>query len=99
MKSREKWIAYWQLNTEGVKTFYLINNIDFLYPKLIPIKYPKVGKRNPASRIGIVSSSGGETRWFKLEGDPRNHYLARMEWAESSEEVCFQRLNRLQNTN
>ena len=94
-----KWIAYWQLNTEGVKTFYMINNIDSLYPKLIPIKYPKVGTRNSATRIGIVSSSGGETRWFKLEGDPRNHYLARMEWAESAEEVCFQRLNRLQNTN
>lgn len=94
-----KWIAYWQLDTEGVKTFYMINNIDSLYPELIPIKYPKVGETNSASRIGIVSSLGGETRWFELEGDPQNHYLARMDWVEESEEICFQRLNRLQNTN
>ena len=93
-----KWIAYWQLNTEGVKTFHLINNTDSLYPRLIPFQYPKVGETNSSSRIGVVSSGGGETRWFELEGDPRNHYIARMEWAANSEEVCFQRLNRLQNT-
>jgi dipeptidyl-peptidase-4 len=94
-----KWIAYWQLNTQGVKTFHLINNTDSLYPKLIPIQYPKVGEPNSASRIGVVSSGGGKTRWFELPGDPRNHYLARMEWANNSRDVCFQRLNRLQNTN
>jgi len=94
-----KWIAYWQLNSEGVKTFYLINNTDSLYPKIFPIKYPKVGETNSASRIGVVSSEGGETRWFELQGDPGNHYIARMDWAVNSEEICFQRLNRLQNTN
>jgi len=93
------WIAYWQLDTAGVETFYIINNTDSLYPKLIPLKYPKAGEPNSASRIGIVSSGGGKTKWFELESDPRSHYLARMGWAEDSEEVCFQRLNRLQNTN
>ncbi|MFQ5918340.1 MAG: S9 family peptidase, partial [Candidatus Binatia bacterium] len=94
-----KWIAYWQLNTQGVKTFHLINNTDSLYPRLIPIQYPKVGETNSASRIGVVSSGGGETRWFDLPGDARNHYLARMDWADNSRDVCIQRLNRLQNTN
>ncbi len=94
-----KWIAYWQLNTEGVKTFYLINNTDSLYPRLIPIQYPKVGEINSSSRIGVVSAEGGETRWLELPGNPRNHYIARMDWANNSRDVCFQRLNRLQNTN
>ncbi|NIM97105.1 MAG: prolyl oligopeptidase family serine peptidase [candidate division Zixibacteria bacterium] len=93
-----KWIAYWQLDAEGIKTFYLINNTDSLYPKLTPLQYPKVGETNSSSRIGVVSAGGGETRWFDLEGDPRNHYIARMDWASNSEEVIFQRLNRLQNT-
>ena len=93
-----QWIAYWQLDATGIKTFYLINNTDSLYPRLIPVQYPKAGEINSSSRIGVVSAEGGETRWFELEGDPRNHYLARMDWAANSEEIIFQRLNRLQNT-
>jgi dipeptidyl-peptidase-4 len=79
-----KWIAYWQLNTEGVKTFYLINNTDSLYPRLIPIQYPKVGEINSSSRIGVMSAKGGKTRWFELPGDPRNHYIATREMSVSS---------------
>ena len=92
-------IAYWQLDAEGTRDFYLINNTDTLYPEITPIPYPKVGTTNSASRVGVVSAMGGETRWIELPGDPRNHYLARMDWAASSEEIIFQRLNRLQNTN
>ncbi len=93
-----KYIAYWQLDTEGVRDFYLINNTDSLYPKIIPVQYPKVGETNSASRLGVVNVNGGETHWFKLPGDPRDFYLARMDWAANSEEIVFQRLNRLQNT-
>jgi dipeptidyl-peptidase-4 len=93
-----KWIAYWQLNTEGVKTFYLINNTDSLYPRLVPIQYPKVGETNSSARVGVVNTQGGNTRWFELAGNPRDHYIARMDWAANSQEICFQRLNRLQNT-
>ncbi|MEA3420582.1 MAG: S9 family peptidase [Acidobacteriota bacterium] len=93
-----KYIAYWQLDTEGVRDFYLINNTDSLYPKIIPVQYPKAGETNSAIRLGVVSSKGGKTRWFKLPGDSRDFYLARMDWAANSEEIVFQRLNRLQNT-
>ena len=47
----------------------------------------------------MVSLDGSPTRWIELPGDPRQNYLARMDWAASSEEILFQRLNRLQNTN
>ncbi|HET9464847.1 MAG TPA: S9 family peptidase, partial [Gemmatimonadales bacterium] len=92
-------IAYWQLNADQVKDFHLINNTDSLYSKVIPVQYPKAGESNSAARIGIVSASGGPTRWLEIEGDPRNHYIARMDWAAGSDEVMLQRLNRLQNTN
>ncbi len=46
-----------------------------------------------------MSAAGGATRWLQIEGDPRNHYIARMDWAASSSEVLLQRLNRKQNTN
>lgn len=94
-----KHIAYWQMDTEGIGNYYMINNLDSIYSKLIPIPYPKVGTTNPAARIGVIPAEGGETCWFDIPGDPRNHYLARMDWAASSQEVIIQQLNRLQNTN
>jgi dipeptidyl-peptidase-4 len=45
-----------------------------------------------------VSASGGNTVWLAVPGDPRNNYIARMDWAGSSTEVAVQQLNRLQNT-
>ncbi len=90
-------IAYWQLDATGVRDFLLINNTDSLYSFTIPIQYPKAGTTNSAARIGVVPAAGGETVWMELEGDPRNHYPARMEWAASSREVVIQYLNRLQN--
>jgi dipeptidyl-peptidase-4 len=94
-----KSIAYWQLDSSGVGIFTLIDDTDSLYPTLTRIPYPKVGTTNSAARIGIVPAAGGATRWLDIPGDPRNHYLARMDWAASSDEVVIQRLNRLQNTN
>lgn len=92
-------IVFWQLDTDGIGTFYMINNLDSIYPKLIPIPYPKVGTTNPAAKVGVVSVLGGSPRFFKIDGDPRNNYLPRMEFAASNEEVLIQQLNRLQNSN
>lgn len=92
-------IAYWQSDTKGVGTFYLINNLDSIYSKPIPLPYPKVGHTLSAVKIGVVSSEGGQTKWFDFPGDPRNNYLARMEFIPNSQEVMVQQLNRRQNTN
>lgn len=94
-----KAIAYWQLDAAGVRDFLLINNTDSLYSFVIPVQYPKVGTTNSACRVGVVSASGGATRWIEVPGDPRNNYIARMDWAVSSEEIVLQHVNRLQNTN
>jgi dipeptidyl-peptidase-4 len=92
-------IAYWQINTEGVQEFKLINNTDSLYPQVQSIPYPKVGERNSAAKIGVVHASGGGTRWLDVKGDPREHYLAQMDWAGDSKEIVLQQFNRLQNQN
>ncbi len=94
-----KKIAYWQLNADQVKDFSLINNTDSLYSQVLPVQYPKAGEANSAARVGIVDATGGATRWLEIGGDPRNHYIGRMDWAANSGEVLLQRLNRLQNTN
>jgi len=93
-----KQIAYWQLNSEGVKEMKLIDNTDALYPVITSFPYPKAGETNSAARVGVVSANGGATRWFEVPGDPRNNYLPRMEWA-GNDEVVIQQLNRRQDTN
>ena len=35
---------------------------------------------------------------MEVAGDPRNHYIAFMEWAGDSDEIVLQQFNRLQNT-
>ncbi|HEY7683683.1 MAG TPA: S9 family peptidase [Gemmatimonadales bacterium] len=91
-------IAYWQLDASGVRNFLLINDTDSLYSFTIPVQYPKAGTTNSAVRIGVVSADGGSTRWMQVPGDPRNIYLARMEWADGSDQIAMQHFNRLQNT-
>lgn len=92
-------IAYWQSDTKGVGTFYMINNVDSNYSVPIPLPYPKVGTTNSAVKVGVVSATGGPTKWFKVPGDPRNNYIARMDYIPGSSELMIQQLNRLQNTN
>ncbi|MCJ7682641.1 MAG: S9 family peptidase, partial [Candidatus Aminicenantes bacterium] len=92
-------IAYWQLDSEDIPLFHMINNTDLLYPRIISFRHPKVGQTNSICRIGVVNAAGGETRWFDLPGDLRDNYVARLDWAAGSDEIVIQRLNRLQNTN
>jgi len=97
-------IAYWQLDASGVRDFPLYNTTDSLYAYVVPVQYPKAGETNSAARVGVVSAAGGATRWIEVPGDPRNNYIARMEWAPQvgkdvgSRELVIQHLNRLQNT-
>lgn len=92
-------IAYWQSNTKNIGTFYMINNVDSIYSKPIPLPYPKVGTRNSDVKVGVVNAGGGHTQWFAIPGDPTNNYLARMDFIPNSNEVMIQQLNRRQNSN
>jgi len=94
-----QYLAFWRLDATLVKDFYMINNTDELYSKIIPVQYPKVGESNSSAKLGVANVSSGITTWMKLDGDPSMHYLPRMDWASNSEEIVFQRMNRLQNTN
>ncbi len=91
-------IAYWQFDTTGVGTFYLLNNTGSIYPELTPLPYPKAGTTNPTSRVGVISAGGGDTTWFEPEVDPLGSYIPKMGWAAGSNEIWLIRLNRLQNT-
>ncbi|MBI0474297.1 S9 family peptidase [Sphingomonas sp. MA1305] len=91
-------IAFWRFDTSGVGTFYMIKNTDGQYSKVIPLQYPKAGTTNSAVQVGTVDVGSGETRWFRLQGDPRQNYVPQMGWAGKSGRVLIQYANRLQNT-
>jgi dipeptidyl-peptidase-4 len=91
-------IAYWQFDTAGVGNYTLINDTASQYPTTTVFAYPKPGTTNSAVRIGVVAVDGGATTWIKTPGDPRNTYLASLEWIDPAT-VAMQQLNRLQTEN
>ena len=92
-------IAYWQLDTSAAQDFFLINNVDTLYPTITSIPYPKVGEENSAARVGMISLETGETVWAQLPGIAKDMYVPRMDWANNSDEIIVQQMNRKQDTN
>jgi dipeptidyl-peptidase-4 len=92
-------IAYWQLDTHAAKDFLIINNTDTLYPQVTAIPYPKVGEENAAARIGVVAVNSTQTQWMALPGDAKDMYVPRMDWANNSQQLLIQQLNRKQDTN
>ncbi|MEQ8517393.1 MAG: S9 family peptidase [Chromatocurvus sp.] len=92
-------IAFWQFDTSGVRDFLIIDNTSELYPTITRIPYPKVGETISAARIGMLSIAGGEPVWAEPPGDPRQHYIPRMQWAGASDAVLLQHVNRRQNRN
>jgi len=106
-------IAYWQFDTSGVGMFKLLYNLGApkeivtgfpypglgVYPSVLDIPYPIPGTTNSAVRAGVVSADGGATQWMEVPDDPRDNYIARLEWAGNSSELAIEHLNRLQNTN
>lgn len=92
-------IAYWRFDTSDVGVFTMIRNTAGQYPQPISMRYPKPGTPNSAVRVGVVSADAPGTTWFALDGDPRNNYVPRMDWAPDGRELLIQYENRAQNHN
>jgi dipeptidyl-peptidase 4 len=92
-----KKIAFWQVDATKVRDYYMLNTTDSVYSHVIPVEYPKVGQPPSPVRIGVINVSNDNIKWMNVPGDPQQHYIPRMEWANNSEEVVLQQLNRKQN--
>jgi dipeptidyl-peptidase-4 len=104
-------LAFWQFDLHGVGDFplmyYLGQDRQIVtriprqqtgpYPLIVNVPYPLAGTKNSAVRAGVVTAGGGPVRWMQLPGDPREHYIARMQWIDPRT-LLVQQLNRLQNT-
>ena len=107
-----KRIAFWQFDLHNVGDFALMYYLgkerevvtDIPYPKTGPypvemqVPYPLAGTTNSAVRAGVVNADGkGKVKWMAVPGDPRQNYIARVQWADANT-LLIQQLNRLENT-
>ena len=107
-----KRIAFWQFDLHGVGDFALMYYLgkeravvtDVPYPQTGPypvamqVPYPLAGTTNSAVRAGVASADGkGSVKWMDIPGDPRQNYIAHLQWADANT-LLIQQLNRLQNT-
>ncbi len=88
-------IAFWQVDATKIRDYFMLNTTDSNYSKIIPVEYPKVGEAPSPVKIGVTDIATGNIRWMKIEGDPQQHYLPRMEWAGTNE-LIVQQLDRKQ---
>ncbi len=92
-----KSIAYWQIDASKIRKFYMINNTDSIYSRIIPLEYPVAGQNPSLCRVGVVKIENARTTWIDIPGDPVQHYIVRMEYIPSSGNLLIQQLNRKQN--
>ncbi len=91
-----KSIAYWQVDANQIRDYYMLNTTDSNYSQVIPVEYPKVGEAPSPVKIGVVNIEAAKTVWMNIPGDASNNYLPRMEWSGANE-LVVQQLNRKQN--
>lgn len=87
-------IAYWRFDQSAVPAFPVVDEM-LLYPTVSVLRYPKAGAPNSRVRIGVVSVTGGSTRWLDA-GSDTGSYPMRMEWVDS-DSLFITRLTRRQN--
>ncbi|MEO9020707.1 MAG: DPP IV N-terminal domain-containing protein [Ginsengibacter sp.] len=92
-----KKIAFWQVDATKIRDYYMLNTTDSVYSRVIPVEYPKVGWPPSPVKIGVVTVNNDNIKWMDVPGDPQEHYIPRMEWADNSTQVVLQQLNRKQN--
>ncbi len=88
-------IAYYEMDERPV-TRYPIMDMSSPTGGTEYTRYPQAGEANPIVRVGVVSVSGGESKWMDT-GANTDVYLARVNWLPDSSRVAIQRLNRAQN--
>ncbi len=92
-----KLIAYWQIDARKIKNYLMLNTTDSIYPFTVPVEYPVAGEDPSAAKVGVVDINSAKTTWIDVPGDNIQHYIPRMEWTTSSNNIILEQLNRAQN--
>jgi dipeptidyl-peptidase-4 len=89
-----KRIAYVQRDSSKVRLRSMLVPGDPSYPKVRETRFARVGGVIPTLRVGVVSASGGETRWLPIPSPKEGFYLGMVEWAGNATELLVEKLSR-----
>ncbi|MGD0435492.1 MAG: DPP IV N-terminal domain-containing protein [Bryobacteraceae bacterium] len=96
---------WWSPDSKHVAYLQFDTAREFVYPQVAlggpraiaePERYPQAGTPNADVHLGVVSATGGSTRWMNL-GDGRDALFARVYWTPDSSGLAVKRFNRVQN--
>jgi dipeptidyl-peptidase 4 len=87
-------IAYYEMDERPVTRYPLVDMSSPIGATQYE-RFPQAGESNPIVHVGVVSVSGGETKWMDTGADT-DVYLARVVWLRDSSRVAIERLNRAQ---
>lgn len=87
-------LAYFHTDESGVSIQHYVDITPWT-PTVTTQRYPKVGEKNPAVRVGIIDLKTLKTVWAAI--DPQAYeYIVRVDWLPTSKQMCIRTLNRLQ---
>jgi dipeptidyl-peptidase-4 len=75
-------LAYLQMNESSVPEYPIADWIPS-HATVDRQRYPQPGDPDPAVRLGVVSATGGKTKWIKLPLESGNDYIPRFGWVNS----------------
>lgn len=77
-----QWLAYEESDQREVETLHIA---DARNPDAAPQswRYPRAGRTNAKVRLGIISVTGGETRWIDWDRE-RYPYMATVRWGKDA---------------
>lgn len=91
-----KFIAYLRLDESPVKKFPIVDHIP-REQRLEETNYPLAGDPNPTVKLGMVSPTGGATKWADTaKYKPDDMLIVRVTWQPDSRRVVYHVQNREQ---
>lgn len=72
-------ILYQRTDTTGMETMHIM---DAMYPEKPPQTwaYPRPGQKNADVQLGLIPSTGGETKWVTWDPESYPSYVASVRW-------------------
>jgi dipeptidyl-peptidase 4 len=90
-------LLYWEVDATPTRDFYMINNTDSVYSRIIPVEYPKVGEAPSNVRLIIYDLASKKQTPIQITGDVTlKYYLPCAEWAPDSKDIMIQQMDRKQ---
>jgi dipeptidyl-peptidase-4 len=89
-------LAYQETEQSDVEVRHIADPLD---PEATPLEffYPSAGSSNATVRLGVISRTGGATRWVNWDAN-RFPYLTRVAWRERGDPLCLTVMDRAQQT-